>query len=138
MLHPLCHLSLLRLVECLKLLKISRYNLAGRILQLKFTALYILVFQPPFLLRTGMFYFRLIVQPRVNVTKIGNSFNFFSEVQPIVKVTKVGNRQLNSCSVVGCTFASVYSKDLVRHMRTHTGKREFRNDVTPPGGIHKC
>jgi hypothetical protein len=44
-----------------------------------------------------------------------------SDVKPIVKLTKSGNRQIYSCSVVGCSFSSVYSKDLVRHMRTHTG-----------------
>ena len=56
------------------------------------------------------------------VTTVKSSKN--GEVlQTVVKAVKGNNRRNNvfTCSFTGCPFSSVYSKDLTRHIRKHTG-----------------
>ena len=60
------------------------------------------------------------------VTTVKSSKN--GEVlQTVVKLVKGNNRRntLFTCSFTGCQFSSVYSKDLTRHIRKHTGKTMF-------------
>ena len=41
------------------------------------------------------------------------------------KSSSSGSKKQNFCSVIGCKFKSTHPKDLIRHMRTHTGEKPF-------------